>query len=116
LKGVAGSEDEAEDEGKFTDMEMNSLISEVGRFKDEVITLQRNNELKAEGTKLQRDFVVLVRETQYNSKADKFQSKLENVNVIIGKSEAVDCARRHIQKFLDNFKGNFKSTWREQKM
>ncbi len=70
--------------------------------------------MKEQAIKLQRDFAVLVRETIYDAEKDKFLSKLENINVIVGQKDAVEFAKKEIESFLAEFKGSFKTTFRVQ--
>jgi hypothetical protein len=61
-----------------------------------------------------RDFVVLVRETVYNSSKDKYFTKLENINVLVGPKAAVDKMKKTVEDFLEEFKGTFTTNFRCQ--
>lgn len=53
-------------------------------FETKVSGLTGNADLLAGAAGLQRDFIVLIRQTQYDVALGKFQTKYENINVLIG--------------------------------
>eukprot|EP00347_Sterkiella_histriomuscorum_P014174 403361878 len=116
LKGVKGGEDEEGDAAGFKALDLTELDQEVSRFQGAVKELQKNPELKAQVAQLARDFVVLVRETKYDKQNDRFLTKFENINVLVGKQSAIDAVKPIIENFLNEFKGSFTSDWRTQTM
>ena len=43
-------------------------------------------------------------------------TKFENINVLVGKNDAIEGAKGEIEKFLGDFKGTFKTDWKVQSM
>ena len=79
-----------------------------------VQTLAANKTIKAHCNKLQRDFVVLVKQTRYDPSSKKFLTKYENVNVLVGPQADIDAVRKELQEFIDSFAGSFQSNFRVQ--
>ena len=65
---------------------------------------------------MQRDFVVCVKEIKYDEKANKFLTKYENINVLVGPQASIDALKKEIETFLANFKGTFKTDYRVRPM
>jgi hypothetical protein len=61
---------------------------------------------------MSRDMVVLVRETKYDAKNDKFISKFDNFNVLVGPKQSVDSLQPIIEEFLKGLGGSYKVNWR----
>lgn len=61
---------------------------------------------------LQRDFVVLFRETIYDTESGKFLTKYMNQVVLIGLKAGIDKAGPIIEKFLKEFGGSFETSYR----
>jgi hypothetical protein len=62
----------------------------MGKFKEGTERLQKDAKIKEAARNLMRDFVVLVRETKYDAGSQKFLTKYENINVLVGASDNVE--------------------------
>jgi hypothetical protein len=59
-----------------------------------------------------RDFVVVVRETKYDTEKSQMLTKYENVNVLVGDKDSIDALKPEIEKFVADFGGSFKTNFR----
>ncbi len=117
LKGVsAGGDDEDEDEGGYEELDVAKISAEMQNFKEKVKTLANKDSVKKAAQGMMRDFVVAIRQTKYDPTTDKFLSKYENINVLVGPQEFVDTLKNEIEEFLKSFGGSFKTDFRVRAM
>lgn len=112
LGAGAGGDDDEDEGGSYTELDVNALRTEMDTFEQKVGDLAKNTELQSAAATLQRDFVVLIRQTRYDPDADKFLSNYENINVLVGSGASIEKAKTQIQNFLTSVGGTFKTTWR----
>ncbi len=60
--------------------------------------------------------MVLLRMSKYDGEKQTFKTKYENINVLVGPSEAVDKVLPLVKDFVTKFGGSFTSSDRVQKM
>ena len=89
-------------------------MTEMQKFEQGTQQLQKDSHIKESAKNLMRDFVVLVRETKYNAFSQKFMTKYENINVLVGPKDSVDKVKTKIEHFLKEQKGTFETNFRVQ--
>lgn len=102
LKGIkAGGEEagEEEDEEGFKELDDNKIEQEIKTYVEK-IDLLKQNDIKTEATKLYQGAVVLVKITQFDASTNKFLTKYENVNVLVGPEASIDKIKPTIDSFL----------------
>lgn len=61
-----------------------------------------------------RDFLVLIRQTQYDVTTNKILTDYKNINVLVGSQESLDAVKSKVEKFVASVGGSFQSEWRTQ--
>ena len=84
---------------------MHNLRAELNRYNSDA------SKLASIKHNADRVIVAVLSNTKYDSKTDKFLTKYENLNVIIGKEDSAEQAKKEIESFLNEFKGTFKTVW-----
>lgn len=83
--GGAAEDEGGEEKGSYTEKDLSKIRAEMATFEAKVTSdLAANKALSTAASKLQRDFVVLIRQTQYDVEHDKFLTNYENINVLVG--------------------------------
>jgi hypothetical protein len=57
-----------------------------------------------------------VRQTKYDDSTNKFLTKYENVNVLVGPQGDIDVLRKELEGFLKSFGGSFVTDFRTRAM
>ena len=77
-----------------------------------VAELAENMAIKSHAPSLQRDFVVVVRQTRCDPKTGKFLTEYKNINVLVGAASAITSIRQEVEKFMTEFGGSFTPEWK----
>ena len=77
------------------------------RFETSLKQLAEDNEVKEISKGLMREMVVLVRQTKYDGEKQKFQTKFQNVNVLVGTKSDIQGVKHKIDDFITKFGGTF---------
>lgn len=61
-----------------------------------------------------RDIVVLVRQSKYDGENEKFLTKYQQVNVMVGPKTVIDKVKPKLDEFVSGFGGSFTTVDRVQ--
>ena len=112
----AGGEDEESGGETFANLDLAKVRAEMQIWEHKVQEIGKNEAIKANADHLMRDFVVVVRETKYDTEKSQMLTKYENVNVLVGDKDSIDALKPEIEKFVADFGGSFKTNFRIQAM
>ena len=113
LKGVKGSDDEeGKEQSDYSELQLDSINEEMQKFTTAVTPFLQDPALKALTPRLQRDFVVLVRDSVFNITTGKLLSKYEQINVLVGPKADIEALEGKVKEFMTSFKGSFKSEYK----
>lgn len=108
----ASSEDEESGGESFVNLDLAKVRAEMQKWEGKVEEIGKNEAIKANADHLMRDFVVVVRETKYDTEKSQMLTKYENVNVLVGDKDSIDALKPEIEKFVADFGGSFKTNFR----
>lgn len=114
LDGAGGDdEDEEKDDGSgFTQLDLTKVREEMGKWEAKVDEISKIDNVKNHLQQLMRDFVVVVRETKYDSAKDQFLTQYQNINVLVGSADDIEKLKPEVEKFVSAFGGSFKSSFK----
>ena len=61
---------------------------------------------------MMRDFVVALRDSNFNIDTHKFSTKYMNINVLVGPKASIEAIKEEVNKFTGGF--TFEKQWREK--
>jgi len=84
--------------------------AEIENFIAKLPSLRDNTDVKSAASGLKRDLVVIAKISKYDAKNDRFLTKYDNVNVIVGKQNEIDKIKPFLDDFISGLAGTFKRT------
>jgi hypothetical protein len=113
LDSTGGDDDEEEGgSDSFSQLDVVKIREEMTKWDAKVGEISKIENVKNNADQLMRDFVVVIRETKYDTASGQFHSQYQNVNVLVGSKDNVDAIKPEIEKFIKDFGGSFKSSFR----
>jgi predicted DNA binding CopG/RHH family protein len=113
LDGAGGDdEDEAEDGSGYSQLDLTKIREEMGKWETKVEEISKIENVKNNLQQLMRDFVVVIRETKFDSAKDQFLTQYQNVNVLVGSAEDIEKLKPEVERFVSAFGGSFKSSFK----
>jgi predicted DNA binding CopG/RHH family protein len=82
------------------------------KWETKVEEISKIENVKNNLQQLMRDFVVVIRETKFDSAKDQFLTQYQNVNVLVGSAEDIEKLKPEVERFVSAFGGSFKSSFK----
>lgn len=105
-------EDESEDGSGYSQLDLTKIREEMGKWETKVEEISKIENVKNNLQQLMRDFVVVVRETKFDTAKDQFLTQYQNVNVLVGSAEDIEKLKPEVERFVSAFGGSFKSSFK----
>ena len=113
LDGAGGDDEDEKDDGSgYSQLDLTKIREEMGKWETKVEEISKIENVKNNLQQLMRDFVVVIRETKYDSAKDQFLTQYQNVNVLVGSAEDIEKLKPEVERFVSAFGGTFKSTFK----
>lgn len=98
--GTGAAAGGCEDDGDFIERDVTKIREEMANYQVKLDELAANTTIKSNAPSLQRDFVVVIRQTRCDPKTGKFLTEYKNINVLVGAASAVNPIRQEVENFF----------------
>ena len=105
--GTSESEDRESGDQEYKDLDMEKISKDFEKFIEGVKALDADDEVKTNSEQLMRAITVLISQSKYNAETDKFVTKYQNVNVLVGPKASVDLLKTKMDELNASVGGEY---------
>jgi len=118
-EGTSGSSGEdgenvGEDDKEYKNLDLEKISKDFEQFQEGIKALDAEEEVKTNAADLMRAISVLVSQSKYLPVSDKFVTKYQNVNVLVGPQASVDVLKAKIDELNTKIGGDYEKVDRIQ--